>query len=116
MNDQLASELINRSLSEPLSGQELAELQQYLAQSIQSQQYLQLSQKIQQILVQADHAGESGPGLSQLARSRIAKRLAVELAERHSESDGDVRWAAEEKNDYQIRADREDGSDKRSPP
>jgi hypothetical protein len=105
MNDQTAIELINRSLSEPLSDQESAELQRYLAGSPQSQQYFQLSQLIQQTLVERASDMESGPGLSQIARNRIAKHLENELAARRVDPGSQVRRVAEDQTDYQIPPD-----------
>jgi ferric-dicitrate binding protein FerR (iron transport regulator) len=109
MNDQTAIELVNRSLSEPLSDQESAELQRYLAESPQSQQYFQLSQLIQQTLVEHASDMESGPGLSQIARNRIAKHLAKELAARRIDPGNQARRVAEDQTDYQIRPDDPDG-------
>lgn len=85
MNDQTAAQLISQSLFEPLTDAEKLTLEQHLAASPQSQQYAKLSALIQNSLVdeaEYDDASDdaiAGPGLSQLARARIAKRIEIEL-------------------------------------
>ncbi len=89
MNDQTAAQLISQSLFEPLSDTEKLILEQHLATSPQSQKYAELSALIQNSLVDeaeyddssddASDGASDGPGLSQLARARIAKRIEIEL-------------------------------------
>lgn len=85
MNDQTAAQLISQSLFEPLTDAEKLTLEQHLATSPQSQQYAELSALIQNSLVdeaEYDHTSDdtpAEPGLSQLARARIANRIEIEL-------------------------------------
>ena len=91
MNDQTAAQLISQSLFEPLTDAEKLTLEQHLATSPQSQQYAELSALIQNSLVdetEYDHTSDdtpAEPGLSQLARARIAKRIEIELLRLGSE-------------------------------
>lgn len=102
MNDQTAIELINRSLSEPLNAQEKADLQLHLANSPNAQQYLNLSEQIQKSLdSQASQLEPAGPGLSEIARSRIARRLTTELSASQADP-SERRRVAEDRPDYQI--------------
>ncbi len=105
LNDVLAAKLISRSLVERLTDEEQAQLHDYLITSEKSQKFAELSTQIQRILageefdqpvellaqsVQPDNptasseviksALEPGPGLSQLSRARIARRLAEEIS------------------------------------
>ena len=93
MNDQTAAQLISRSLFEPLTDAEKLTLEQHLATSPQSQQYAKLSALIQNSLVDEAEFDETSddipaePGLSQLARARIAKRIEIELLRLGTELD-----------------------------
>lgn len=85
MNDQTAAQLISQSLFEPLTDAEMLTLEQHLATSPKSQQYAELSALIQSSLVDESEYDDTSddasaePGLSQLARARIAKRIEIEL-------------------------------------
>jgi hypothetical protein len=93
MNDQTAAQLISQSLFEPLTDAEKLTLEQHLATSPQSQQYAELSALIQNSLVDESEyndtsdAAQAEPGLSQLARARIAKRIEIELLRLGTELD-----------------------------
>jgi hypothetical protein len=103
MDDQKALELINRRLTEPISEHDQAELELHVADSPEVRKYLELSQQIQTSLEAQPSDAESGPGLSQVARSRIAKRLAIETAAPSKDSidsTGQVRRVAEDKTNY----------------
>lgn len=105
MNDQQALELINRSLCEPLSDRELTELNEHLARSPQSREYLRLSQQIQQTLSHPTVESEAGPGLSQIALSRLARCLTTEIAASQLDPSSQARRVAENDSDYQIGKD-----------
>lgn len=84
MNDQTAAQMISQSLFEPLTDAEKLTLEQHLARSPKSEQYAELSALIQNSLVDEAEYDTSEvisdePGLSQIARARIAKRIEIEL-------------------------------------
>ncbi len=83
VNDQTAAELITRSLDEPLSPQELGELESHLAGSVQSRRFAELSQQIQAVVAESRNeevSSQHGPGLSDLARARLSRELRAALA------------------------------------
>lgn len=111
MNDQTAAQMISQSLFEPLTDAEKLILEQHLAISPQSQQYAELSALIQNSL--EDESGyddnsddiNDQPGLSQLARARIAKRIEIELLrlgieQGDSQGGKSLRRVAEDSEDY----------------
>lgn len=121
MNDQTAAQLISQSLFEPLTDAEKLTLEQHLATSPQSQQYAELSALIQDSLVDEAEYDETSddipaePGLSQLARARIAKRIEIELLRLGTElGDSHInssqRRVAEDKGEY-IPSDNVDNCD-----
>jgi hypothetical protein len=103
MNDQSAAKLVTRSLSLQLSATEQAQLEDYLASSPQTRDFANLSEEIQRVLsADSEHHAEPGPGLSQLARLRIARNLNAAL----SQTDPSLnRRVAEDGQDYKTSED-----------
>ncbi len=119
MNDQTAAQMISQSLFEPLSDSEKLILEQHMAKSPQSQKYAELSALIQNTLADDEYDDTSNdpiaePGLSQLARARIAKRIEIELLRLGSEtsdSQGErlIRRVAEDSEGYTQSKDDDSG-------
>lgn len=127
LNDLSVAKLISRGLVERLTDDEQAQLQNYLDASEQSRSFAELSAQIQRILsgaklTQADpqldkfarqanssHAeepvaqdAEPGPGLSQMSRARIARRLAEEM---HADADTSDSISERDRSDYRMVAE-----------
>ncbi len=119
MNDQTAAQMISQSLFESLSDSEKLILEQHMAKSPQSQKYAELSALIQNTLADDEYDDTSNdpiaePGLSQLARARIAKRIEIELLRLGSEtsdSQGErlIRRVAEDSEGYTQSKDDDSG-------
>lgn len=83
MDDRTAAELITRRLTESLSQQEVADLEQHLAESQNSQDFASLSQQIQaavERMREIEAAADWGPGMSPVTRKRLELRLLSELS------------------------------------
>lgn len=78
MDDLTAAELISRRITEGLSRQEQELLEQHLAGSAISNDFAQLSARIQEIIEvfrQTDRSASFGPGLDQVTQKRLERRL-----------------------------------------
>lgn len=127
LNDLSVAKLISRGLVERLTDDEQAQLQNYLDASEQSRSFAELSAQIQRILSGAEltqvdpqldkfarqanssHAeepvaqdAEPGPGLSQMSRARIARRLAEEM---HADADTSDSISERDRSDYRMVAE-----------
>ena len=102
LDDRTAARLISQNLVEPISPEQQRLLSEHLSSSEKSRNFEDLSRQIQHVVQGAsptsgsggqrssrtepeamqevqDSLEEPGPGLSQLARIRLAKRLSEEL-------------------------------------
>lgn len=110
MNEREAAELISRSLVEPIDQEMARQLSDHLVSSEASRRFLELSREIEKVVAGGSETSQQDlsepcdgqPGLSQVARARIAAKLNSELT-RGQQSAADQALAAEDTDNYEIR-------------